>query len=493
MVSRIVVLGGGTAGLTAALTLQMRVPALAIRVIRSPEIGVIGVGEGTTVTFPQHFFEYLRIPPRRFFDLAEPTWKLGVRFLWGARPEFYYPFGQEYSTRWPGLSRLNACYVDAATLWLGPTSALMAHDKAFLRGPDGAPQWHQNFAFHVENTKLVNALETFARAAGVEITDGTMREAERGPDGISALHLESGERITADLFVDASGFRSELLGRVLAEPYRSFDTSLFCDRAVIAGWPRTSEPIKPYTTAETMDAGWCWQIEHEHFINRGYVYSSRFLSDDAALAEFRQKNPQLETEPRLVKFYSGRYARCWAENVVGIGNATGFVEPLEATAIQVITWQSRTLADLLLDGRAEVTSSIRALYNRHNCGHWDEIRDFLSIHYRFNTRCETAFWRACRAETELGEAAAMVEFYQQNGASILATGTLVKASSPFGLEGYLALLTGQNVPQLRTWTPPDNERHIWQKKLAEFGNQGERGVSMEEQLRALRCNPSASM
>jgi tryptophan halogenase len=73
-----------------------------------------------------------------------------------------------------------------------------------------------------------------------------MREAERGPEGIAALHLESGERVTADLFVDASGFRSELLGRALTEPYQSFGRSLFCDRAVIGGWPRTSEPIKPY-------------------------------------------------------------------------------------------------------------------------------------------------------------------------------------------------------------------------------------------------------
>ncbi len=380
MVSRIVVLGGGTAGLTAALTLKLRWPQLAVRVIRSAEMGVIGVGEGTTVTFLQHFFEYLQLDLRHFFSLAEPTWKLGVRFLWGPRPEFLYPFGQEYSTRWKGLSRLNAAYFAPDDLWLGPTSALMAHDRAFFRQPDGKPQWHRNFAFHLENKKLVATLDSLAETAGVEISDGTMLSAERDDAGIAALRLDTGERITADLFVDASGFGSELLGKALGEPYRSFANSLFCDRAVIAGWPRTSEPIKPYTTAETMDAGWCWQIEHERFINRGYVYSSSFISDDDAAHEFLRGNPQIATEPRIVKFRSGRYARCWADNVVAVGNASGFVEPLEATAIQVITWQSRTLADLLIEGCGEVTPSIRALYNLHNCGHWDEIRDFLAVH-----------------------------------------------------------------------------------------------------------------
>ena len=134
----------------------------------------------------------------------------------------------------------------------------MRHDKVFARQANGAPDiqpWH---AFHIENKKFVDVLELLARSAGVEIIDGKVTQAERGPQGIAALHLEDGRRLEADFFIDASGFRSELLGRTLEEPYISFDRSLFCDRAVIGGWDRTSEPILPYTTAETMDAGWAW-------------------------------------------------------------------------------------------------------------------------------------------------------------------------------------------------------------------------------------------
>jgi tryptophan halogenase len=111
------------------------------------------------------------------------------------------------------------------------------------------------YAFHIENEKLVRYLENISRMLGVTITDGKVVEVERGPQGVASLRLESGETIGGDLFIDASGFRSELLGRTLGVPVRDFSKSLFCDRAVIGGWVRTDEPIKPYTTQETMNAG----------------------------------------------------------------------------------------------------------------------------------------------------------------------------------------------------------------------------------------------
>jgi tryptophan 7-halogenase len=487
MIQSIAILGAGTAGLVAALTLRVKLPQLRVRVIRSPDIGVIGVGEGTNVTFPQHLFEYLKVPVARFHALAEPTWKLGIRFLWGARPEFFYSFVIEYAGRHPGLSRPNAAYVDDDTLWLSPISALMARDLAFMRGRDGRPAWHNGYAFHIENIKLVGALETLCREAGVEITDGTMCAAEPGPQGIAALVLESGERVEADLFVDASGFRSELLGRALEVPYQSFDRTLFCDRAVIGGWPRTSEPIKPYTTAETMDAGWCWQIEHEHFINRGYVYASAWISDDDARAEYLRKNPQVPADKtRVVKFRSGRYARCWTGNVVAIGNASGFVEPLEATAIQVICLQARTLVGALEESRFQPSESMRTLYNQYNCGQWDDIRDFLAIHYAFNTRLGTPFWRHCHEHTDLAGAANFADFWKAHGPSGLTAGLFVAPTSTFGLEGFFALMAGQRVPVAHPYAVPSAERETWRRQLAMFGEQACHGIGVRECLAAVK-------
>jgi len=484
-IQTVLVLGAGSAGLMAAVTLKRKLPQLDVRVVRSPDIGVIGVGEGTTLAFPRHFFEYLKLEQHGFYEQAEPTWKLGIRFLWGPRREFYYTFAYEFEKRFPELSRNNGFYFTDACLWAGLVSAFMAHDKAFPRRTDGTPQFHNNHAYHIENKKLVGWLENVGRANGVQVLDATITP-EPGAHGIAALITETGERLSADLFIDASGFRSELLGRALGEPLLSYTDALFCDRAVIGGWPRTDEPIKPYTVAETMDAGWCWQIEHEHFINRGYVYASNFISDDAASEEFLRKNPKVATELRLVKFRSGRYARNWIGNVVGIGNAVGFVEPLEATALQVICVEINTLADALIDSLCAPTPTLVELYNRYNSQAWDDIRDFLAIHYKFNTRLDTPFWRACRNDTKLHGAQFLVDFYRENGPSVVASAQLLHPSNSFGMDGYLALLIGQNVPHAKPYTPSGKEKEIWRNRCNTWALEASRGLDVKQCLSAIR-------
>ncbi|RYD37186.1 MAG: tryptophan 7-halogenase [Verrucomicrobiaceae bacterium] len=487
-IEKVVVLGGGSAGLIAALTVKKMLPELKVEVVHSVELGVIGVGEGTTAAFPRHFFEYLKMDPLGFYLGAEPVWKMGIRFDWGPQPQgFYYSFQHEYKSRWPEMSRNTGFYCTEQTRWLGITSACMAHNKVFPRKPDGSPHFHKGHAFHIENIKLIGWLTTECRQAGVEFTEGKVSRVERGAEGVEFLELEDGRGIVGDLFVDASGFRSELLGRTMGEEYISFEKSLFCDRAVIAGWPRTTEPVQPYTVAETMDAGWCWRIDHEHWINRGYVYSSRFISDEDALAEFRRKNPKIANEPRVVRFKSGRYKRQWVGNVVGIGNAVGFVEPLEATALQVICVESSTLADTLKDSLCEPTPSLIDLYNRYNSRQWDDIRDFLSIHYAFNRRLDTPFWRACQEETDIAGAAEIVRFYQENGPSLVADAVLFDPTNSFGLEGYLALLVGQGVPHGKPWSPPPAEAKVWRDRLAAYGQHGARAYSAEECLSLIRA------
>lgn len=469
----------------AAITLKRKLPDLEVSVVRSPDLGVIGVGEGTTVAFPKHFFEYLKLKPQQFYAKAEPTWKLGIKFLWGPRREFYYTFAYEHQKRFPDLPRNNGFYSTEESPIAGPVSAFMAQDKAFPRGADGKPVFHNNHAFHIENRNLVAWLEEVCRSFGVKIIDATVT-AELGEGGISALVTEKMERLTADLYVDASGFRSELLGRALREPYVSYADALFCDRAVIGGWARTDEPIKPYTVAETMDAGWAWQIEHENWINRGYVYASPFVSDEAALEEFLRKNPKVSNEPRLIKFRSGRYARNWVGNVVGIGNSVGFVEPLEATALQVICVETSTLADSLIDSQCAPTPTLIELYNRYNTQAWDDIRDFLAVHYAFNTRLDTEFWKACRADTKLHGAQFLVDFYKENGPSVVAGAQLLHQSNSFGMDGYLALLIGQNVPHGKPHTPLPAETKVWQGKCAAWTAEAKRGFDVKQCLAAVR-------
>lgn len=487
MIQNILVVGAGSAGLIAALSLKRKLPQLNVRIVRSPDIGVIGVGEGTTPNFPVHLFKYLGISLRKFHELAEPTWKLGIRFLWGSRGRFDYTFDQQLDFTADDLRMPNGYYCDDDFRNVSLPSALMAHDKAFARQDNGSPDIRDWHAFHIENEKLVRVLEIVAREIGVEIIDGKVTGAERLPDGgIAAVQLEDGQRLAADFFIDASGFRSELLGKELGEEFLSFDKSLFCDRAVVGGWDRSDEPILPYTTAEQMDAGWAWQIEHEHHVNRGYVYSSQFISDDQAAAEFLRKNPKAPQSPRVVKFRTGCYKRQWVENVVAIGNAGGFVEPLEATALMIICGNIQMLVEILNRSLFQPTPGMRTIFNQYTGKSWDDIRDFLATHYQLNTALDTPFWQHCRADTDLGGAAALVDFYQENGPNGFCRYLLSSNSNDFGLEGYLVMLVGNQTPYRARYTPTTADRLKFDQRRARFIKAARSGIGVKETLAYIR-------
>ncbi|WP_193212571.1 FAD-dependent oxidoreductase [Luteolibacter marinus] len=486
MIQDVLVLGSGSAGLIAAVSLKIKIPRLNVRIVRDPALGVIGVGEGTTPNFVGHLFDYLRISRRHFYELAEPTWKLGIRFEWGPRGRFDYTFSPQMDLQWGDLPRPNGYFCDDEFSNVDLPAALMREGKAFARQANGAPDiqpWH---AFHMENEKLVSTLEKVAMEAGVEIVDGKVTGAERAEAGIAAVMLEDGRRLEADFFVDASGFRSELLGKALEEPFDSFGKTLFCDRAVVGGWERGEEPILPYTTAQTMDAGWCWQIEHERHINRGYVYCSELTSDDEAVEEFRRKNPKVPESPRVVKFRSGCYRRMWVDNVVAIGNSGGFVEPLEATALMVVCGHTRTMVDFLLQTELEPTPSMIALYNEQASKNWHEIRDFLGLHYQLNTVEQTPFWKRCREETDLSGIQDLLEFYRENGPTGFCRYRMPSNLSDFGVEGYLVMLVGNKAPHNKPHRVTPEEKAIWERHRTANIAKAKQGIDVKESLYYVR-------
>ena len=489
MLKNVIVLGSGTAGLIAAIALKRKIPQLNVRIVRSPEIGVIGVGEGTTPNFPRFFFEYLGISHRHFYTYAQPTWKIGIRLLWGPRQHINYGFGQQLDAQWSDLPRPNGYFCQDEFVCADVPSALMASDKVSLRqSVGGGPEFQPFHAFHLENKKLVDALEMVARNLNIEFIDGKVTGAKRGPAGVESVMLDDGRSLAADFFIDSSGFRSELLGKAMEEPYIPFDKTLFCDRTIIGGWERTMEPIHPFTVAETMDAGWCWQIEHENYINRGYVYSSAFISDEEARAEFLRKNPKITDTTRTLKFRSGRYQRSWVDNVLAVGNACGFVEPLEATSLMVICWQCQTFVDFLLHTGVSPTPTMRALYNRVAGETWDEIRDFLGLHYQVNTRLDTPFWKHCREKTDLSGIGPLLEFYRENGPTGLCRTFLQNTGSQFGIEGFLVMLVGNRVPYRGMHHATETERQIWNRHVNQYQAQAAGGVSVKEALGYIR-NP----
>lgn len=484
MIRSIVVLGGGSAGLLAALTLKRKIPALRVEVIFSSRLGVIGVGEGTTPYVPQHLHGYLGYDEHEVFNAIRPVFKLGIRFQWGKRPFFDYTFTRRQQLwRYADLPRNNGFYSWDSVEDMDLGSSLMSAHKAVPRRSDGVPDLPpvgQHIAWHIENKTFVAWLEKACRAAGVLFTDSELASVKRDPASgdVRALGLIDGSERKADFFVDSSGFASELLGKAMEVPFEDFSSVLRCDRAVAGGWDRTDEPTVTYTGADTMRAGWCWRIDHPERIHRGYVFSSAHLSDEAAVAEYQALCPRADA-PRIVRFRSGAYRSGWIRNVVGIGNAAGFVEPLEATALMILCIQCRWLTDGLIDAGLEPTPSMRSLFCQMNTGLWRETRDFLGLHYRFNDRLDNEFWRECRADTSLGNLEPVVDFYRENGPSGIAAG-LLGPNNPYGLDGIYALLMGLKVPHQRLYQASGPEKKIWSQRTEAHRAIARQALSMPE-------------
>ena len=484
-IKKVIVLGGGSAGFLAAIALKTKLPDLPVTVIRSKDIGIIGVGEGSTVALYQFIHAYLGIGFKKFLEVAQPTWKLGLRFLWGPRPRFFYTFGPGLEAVAEGTLKPVGNFCDDEMEYSDNVSALMAHDKVFPRGHNGAPLFHSALSYHFENEKFVTFLEQYAAAKGVSILDDTVREVRQDERGIASLLLASGKTESAELYIDCSGFRSLLLGQTLNEPFVSYRPSLFCDRAVVGGWDRTDEPVHPYTTCETMESGWCWQIEHEKRINRGYVYCSDFISDEQAESEFRKVAPKVGPS-RIVRFVTGRYERAWVKNVVAIGNASGFVEPLEATALGVIGMQCQMLVGAIGEADLHILPSHVRQFNRYHERQWDAIRGFIAVHYKFNTRLDTPFWRECREKTDLSVGGPIVEHYQDNGPGGFWERTLFDPVDQFKMGGYAALLVGQKVPYRHAQRPTEREWRQWETLRQRYKQMAERALTIPETLALMR-------
>ncbi|MFV2074366.1 MAG: tryptophan 7-halogenase, partial [Thermoanaerobaculales bacterium] len=466
--------------------LKTRLPELDVTVVHSSSIPIIGVGEGTTFAMPIYLHGYLGIDPGEFHREVQATYKLGIRFLWGPRPRFHYTFTNQLDARRPELPKANGYYCFEDYDFADMTGALMAQGKGFVRQQvGGGPEVNTNVAYHIENEAFTEFLAKRAPRVGVRVLDDKVEGIEQGEEGIKSLKLASGESLEGDLFIDCSGFRSMLLGEALEEPFVSFGSSLFCDRAVAGGWARSDEPLLPFTTAETMDSGWCWQIEHDRIINRGYVYSSNAISDDDAEREFRHKNPKI-TDTRIINWTPGCRRRVWVKNVVALGNSAGFVEPLEATNLAVICDHAAKLVQNLTDSSMRIDPASRKFFNRYTHRTWQSIRRFLTMHYRFNTRLETPFWKACQEETDLAGGEEIVEYYKECGPALLWAAEAMGPEDPFSWEGYLAMLVGMKVPHRGAHTPNAEEREIWRAYMRQLNQTAANGMSMEEAVRLIR-------
>ncbi len=485
-VSTVAVVGAGSGGLLAALGIRKLNPRIAVKVIYSSAAPVIGVGESTQPNLPQYLHNFLELPFSDFYREVRPTWKLGLRFTWGQRRHFNYPFQDQFNYRPQKDLREVGFYCDKSMLYTNELSAAMDLDRSpVFREMDGRLGMRLDHAYHIENRKFVGHLMKKAKDFGCALIDAEVLDFELDEQGyVSAAILKNQEPVQADLWVDSSGFESMLLGRKLGARFVGYDEQLYCDRAVVGGHPYrpATAPIRPYTCVDTMDCGWCFTIDHDDISNAGYVYSSAHISDDAAREEFLKFRPHVE-ETRVIPFKTGRYERLWHKNVVGMGNASGFIEPLEATALAVICRASTNLA-YALNTAPTVTPAMVKRFNLDVSNVWDVTRDFITFHYAFNDRRDTAFWRDCRENLpgKLGYYAEWLDFYRANGpTSVMARHQFLEGDL-FKLDGFLSLAIGMRVPYEAENEITDRERRNWEQIRSHNRQRGQLALPQRKAL-----------
>ena len=444
-VRRVVVLGGGTAGwMTATALARTFKDRVAITLLESDEIGIVGVGEATIPTI--HWFnELIGLDEAAFVAATKASFKLGIEFVDWARPghRYFHPFGS-YGASLPGVA-FHHRWLKARREGLDrPLSAYslttrLAEANRFARPQGDARSILSTlgYAYHFDAGLYARHLRGLAEAGGVMRVEGKLATVERTEAGqVAALTTERGERLAGDLFIDCSGFRA-LLIEAMGAGFEDWSRWLPCDRALAVPCARVAETT-PYTRSTARAAGWQWRIPLQHRTGNGYVYSSAFISDDEAAATLLANlDGEPLADPRPLRFKAGRRREGWTGNVVAIGLAAGFLEPLESTSIHLI--QSGIAKLLALFPDRDVDPGLARQFNALIAADYDNIKDFLILHYHATSGKSEALWQHCRHMALPDTLLAKEEHWVRSGRIVTGTDDLFRDAS------WLAVLNGQGI------------------------------------------------
>jgi tryptophan 7-halogenase len=425
-IRKVVIVGGGTAGWMTAAALSKimgEMPWLEIELIESDAIGTVGVGEAT---IPQivYFNQLLGLDESEFVKATNATYKLGIEFVdWvhiGHR--YVHPFGF-YGIDMKGVEFVHHWLKGRA---LGDPAPLDAYSISVVAALKSRMMWPRAdlpnsplskiaYAFQFDAGLYARFLRRMSESLGVRRTEGRIVEVvQNGESGfVDAVMLESGARIEGDLFIDCSGFRGLLIEQTLKAGFEDWGQWLPNDRAIAIPCESSADE-QPLTRATARPAGWQWRIPLQHRTGNGYVYSSAHISDDEALATLLANLDGAPLgDPNPLRFKAGHRKQAWVKNVVSMGLAGGFLEPLESTSIHLIQSGIARLMTLF-PTRGFHEAEIRR-YNESSVREYVDIRDFLVLHYMATRRDDTPYWDFCRNIVPPDGLAEKLEMFRSNG------------------------------------------------------------------------------
>jgi len=447
-IAKIVVVGGGTAGwmAAAAFSALLEKGAFEIVLVESDDIGTVGVGEATIPPLTA-FNNMLGIDENEFLAASQGTFKLGIEFVdWGAPGERYFhpfgPHGQDFrGVHFHQLYLRESRRRSLPDIEEWSMSAVAARLGRFARpGPDARlPLSQLAYAFHFDAGLYARFLRSHAERNGVRRVEGRIVDVSvDGESGrVRSVALADGTDIEGELFIDCSGFRGLLIEEKLSTGYEDWSRWLPCDRAAAVP-SRLAAPPEPFTRSTARASGWQWRIPLQHRMGNGLVYSSAHLDRDGA-AELLLANLEGEAlaEPRHLSFTAGRRRLAWSANVVSLGLSSGFVEPLESTSIHLVQTGIAKLLALFPDRRFDPRE--RDEYNRQMQEVFEDVRDFVILHYKATRRDDSDFWNYCRTMDVPDSLDSKLELWRSKGRLFR------EGRELFGAASWVAVLLGQGI------------------------------------------------
>jgi tryptophan halogenase len=438
---KIVIAGGGTAGWIAAAALSHQMGELLdITLVESQEIGTIGVGEATIPPM-RTFHRLLGINEQEFMRATNATFKLGIQF------ENWKQIGEKYFHSF-GVTGKQTIITDFIHFWLRGRELGMASEfgdycleyKAALKNRFSInDQAKMNYAFHLDAGRYASFLRARAEARGVKRVEGKIAEVTQNPESgfITSLKMDSGQEIQGDLFIDCTGMRGLLIEQTMQTGFEEWGQWLPCDSA-IAVQTESTAPAVPYTKSIAHHAGWRWQIPLQHRVGNGLVFSGRHMSEDEAINMLLSSvDGKVLTEPKVIKFKTGRRKKSWNKNCIAMGLASGFLEPLESTSIHMIMTAVTRLLQLFPHG--EIKQSTVDEYNAQAESEVIRIRDFIILHYKATERDDSPFWRYCKDMEIPADLKHRMALFKDFGKSNQVEGEL------FRLDSWTQVMLGQGI------------------------------------------------
>ncbi|WP_052749148.1 tryptophan halogenase family protein [Arsukibacterium ikkense] len=415
---KVVIVGGGSAGwmtaayLNGALNKQGTEQNVLIELLESPDIPRISVGEATIPSM-RHLLAVVGVDELAFMKATDATFKQSIKYcnwLHNDNSFYHHPFT---SMRVQPLDRAGSDWLksDRSIPFMETCSAQPIICEMGL-APLMLQKWDMgsrlNYAYHMNAQKFADYLRDFSTARGVVHTLANLTGVEMlGPEKIVAVTTDTQQRLTADLFVDCTGFKAKLIEEQLGVGFEDCSQWLLCDRAITMHLPYDKfypGMVRPYTTATALSAGWIWDIPMQNQRSVGYVHSSQFISIEQAEQEMRAyQGPGTEQlNARVVNFKVGRRQGNWRGNCVAIGLSGGFIEPLESTGLYLSDLGAVLLAEHFPYDDQDM-AVLAARYNRLMANRFYEILDFINMHYCMTKRSDTAFWREVQKPERITE------------------------------------------------------------------------------------------